>query len=50
LYVQYKSTKFLELPSFDKAVDEFFSKLETQKIDVQRKQQEDAVLKKIRQS
>ena len=36
LYKQYESGDYLEFPSFDTAVDTFFSKIESQNIDVKR--------------
>eukprot|EP00002_Diphylleia_rotans_P021148 TRINITY_DN4117_c0_g1_i6.p1 TRINITY_DN4117_c0_g1~~TRINITY_DN4117_c0_g1_i6.p1 ORF type:complete len:823 (+),score=195.64 TRINITY_DN4117_c0_g1_i6:75-2543(+) len=47
LFAQFESSRYIELPSFAKASDEFFSKLEAQKIEQQRKSQEDAVMKKL---
>uniref|UniRef100_A0AAY4BS93 Ribosome quality control complex subunit NEMF n=1 Tax=Denticeps clupeoides TaxID=299321 RepID=A0AAY4BS93_9TELE len=38
---------YVELESFDKAVDEFFSKMESQRIDVKALQQEKQALKKL---
>ena len=34
LYKQHEDQPFLELPGFNQAVDEFFSKLESQKLDL----------------
>jgi len=36
LYKQYEGGDYLEFPSFDTAVDTFFSKIESQNIDVKR--------------
>jgi len=47
LYHQFEESKNLHFPSFNKAVDEFYSKLETQKIAVQRSGQEASVMKKL---
>ncbi|XP_030069934.1 ribosome quality control complex subunit NEMF isoform X2 [Microcaecilia unicolor] len=47
LFAQHSSCPYLEFESFDKAVDEFFSKLEGQKIDLKALQQEKQALKKL---
>ncbi|KYQ88372.1 DUF814 family protein [Tieghemostelium lacteum] len=47
LYKQYQSRKVLEYESFDLAVDQFFSEIESQKIEQQRIVQEQNVLKKL---
>ncbi|ORX93174.1 DUF814-domain-containing protein [Basidiobolus meristosporus CBS 931.73] len=47
LFEQHSKTSHREFPSFDKAVDEFFSALESQKIDLKARQQEEAALKKL---
>uniref|UniRef100_A0A8C7YAI1 Ribosome quality control complex subunit NEMF n=1 Tax=Oryzias sinensis TaxID=183150 RepID=A0A8C7YAI1_9TELE len=47
LFVQHAKSPFLELDSFNKAVDEFFSKMEGQKIDMKALQQEKQALKKL---
>ncbi|XP_071795031.1 ribosome quality control complex subunit NEMF-like [Asterias amurensis] len=47
LYKQHETCPYLELESFNKAVDEFFSKLESQKADVKVLQQEKDALKKL---
>jgi len=47
LYHQNEKSPFLEFPSFNKAVDEFFSQLESQKIDVKALNQEKTALKKL---
>ncbi len=38
---------FLEFPTFDRAIDEFFSQLESQKLELKAMQQEKAALKKL---
>ncbi|XP_047133052.1 ribosome quality control complex subunit NEMF isoform X1 [Hydra vulgaris] len=47
LYHQHKSLPFIHFHSFNKCVDEFFSKLESQKIDLKALQQEKAALKRL---
>ncbi|CAI9730241.1 Hypothetical predicted protein [Octopus vulgaris] len=47
LFCQYEKRPYLEMDSFDKAVDEFFSKLETQKLDMKILQQEKIAVKKL---
>ena len=47
LYAQYNEQEYLEFACFDEAVDEFFAKIESQKIDVQRSTQENLVSKKL---
>ncbi|CAB4004618.1 nuclear export mediator factor NEMF isoform X1 [Paramuricea clavata] len=47
LFEQHKDCPYLEFDSFNKAVDEFFSKIESQKLDTKALQQEKAVLKKL---
>nr|XP_033807230.1 nuclear export mediator factor NEMF isoform X2 [Geotrypetes seraphini] len=47
LFAQHSNCPYLEFESFDKAVDEFFSKLEGQKIDLKALQQEKQALKKL---
>ncbi|KAM7376005.1 hypothetical protein PAMP_005758 [Pampus punctatissimus] len=47
LFAQHAKSPYLEFDSFDKAVDEFFSKLESQKIDMKALQQEKHALKKL---
>ncbi|KAF2073867.1 hypothetical protein CYY_004827 [Polysphondylium violaceum] len=47
LYKQYQAKKYLEYDSFDQAVDQFFSEIESQKLEQQRIAQEQAVLKKL---
>ncbi|KAK9767340.1 hypothetical protein K7432_002958 [Basidiobolus ranarum] len=47
LFEQHSTKSYREFSSFDKAVDEFFSALESQKIDLKARQQEEAALKKL---
>ncbi|ELU02895.1 hypothetical protein CAPTEDRAFT_151175 [Capitella teleta] len=47
LYKQHESCPHLEFESFSKAVDEFFSKIESQKLDMKTLQQEKSVLRKL---
>ncbi|XP_044520725.1 nuclear export mediator factor NEMF isoform X2 [Gracilinanus agilis] len=47
LFSQHSKCPYLEFESFDKAVDEFYSKLEGQKIDLKALQQEKQALKKL---
>ncbi|XP_046459806.1 nuclear export mediator factor NEMF-like isoform X2 [Daphnia pulex] len=47
LYKQHESHPFIELPSFNQAVDEFFSKMESQKLDLKVVQQERDAMKKL---
>ncbi|XP_070697951.1 ribosome quality control complex subunit NEMF [Pempheris klunzingeri] len=47
LFAQNAKSPYLEFDSFDKAVDEFFSKMESQKIDMKALQQEKQALKKL---
>ncbi|EGG13343.1 DUF814 family protein [Cavenderia fasciculata] len=47
LYKQYQDKKYLEYDSFDLAVDQFFSEIESQKVEQQRMSQEQTVLKKL---
>ncbi|CAF0941684.1 unnamed protein product [Adineta steineri] len=47
LFQQFQSKLYLELPTFDRAVDEFFSKLEAQRVDGQIVQKEKEALKKL---
>lgn len=47
LYNQYKNEPVKEFPSFLQAVDEFYSSLESQKIDLKAIQQEREVIKKL---
>ncbi|ESO87754.1 hypothetical protein LOTGIDRAFT_127397 [Lottia gigantea] len=46
-YRQNVNKETIEFPSFDKACDEFFSKIESQKIDMKALQQERTALKKL---
>ncbi|XP_029972447.1 ribosome quality control complex subunit NEMF [Salarias fasciatus] len=47
LFAQHAKSSYLEFDTFDKAVDEFFSKMESQKIDMKALQQEKQALKKL---
>ncbi|CAJ1073402.1 nuclear export mediator factor Nemf-like isoform X1 [Xyrichtys novacula] len=47
LFAQHSKSAYLEFETFDKAVDEFFSKMESQKIDMKALQQEKQALKKL---
>ncbi|KAM8736163.1 ribosome quality control complex subunit NEMF [Acanthopagrus schlegelii] len=47
LFAQHAKSPYLEFDSFDKAVDEFFSKMESQKIDMKALHQEKQALKKL---
>ncbi|XP_007565565.1 ribosome quality control complex subunit NEMF isoform X1 [Poecilia formosa] len=47
LFAQHTNSPHLEFETFDKAVDEFFSKMESQKIDMKALQQEKQALKKL---
>lgn len=47
LFAQHAKSPYLEFDTFDKAVDEFFSKTESQKIDVKALQKEKQALKKL---
>ncbi|TSW08327.1 Nuclear export mediator factor NEMF [Bagarius yarrelli] len=47
LFSQHSGSPYVEFESFDKAVDEFFSKMESQKIDMKALQQEKQALKKL---
>ncbi|XP_068573922.1 ribosome quality control complex subunit NEMF [Cebidichthys violaceus] len=47
LFVQHAKSPYLEFDTFDKAVDEFFSKMESQRIDMKALQQEKQALKKL---
>ncbi|KAL0093728.1 fibronectin-binding protein A N-terminus-domain-containing protein [Phycomyces blakesleeanus] len=47
LYKQHESKKFKEFPTFDGAVDEFFSAIEAQKLELKARSQEEAALKKL---
>eukprot|EP01134_Creolimax_fragrantissima_P004497 CFRG4497T1 len=47
LYAQHTTRPYVEYPTFNQAVDEFFSKKESQKLDQQAFQQERSVMKKL---
>ncbi|CEI96366.1 hypothetical protein RMCBS344292_10530 [Rhizopus microsporus] len=47
LYKQFTHRKFKEYPTFDMAVDEFFSSIEAQKLELKTRKQEEAALKKL---
>ncbi|XP_039993054.1 nuclear export mediator factor Nemf-like [Xiphias gladius] len=47
LFAQHAQSPYLEFDTFDKAVDEFFSKMESQKIDMKALHQEKQALKKL---
>ncbi|XP_028994369.1 ribosome quality control complex subunit NEMF-like [Betta splendens] len=47
LFAQHAKSPHLEFDTFDKAVDEFFSKMESQRIDMKALQQEKQALKKL---
>ncbi|CAM9584233.1 unnamed protein product [Lampetra planeri] len=47
LFAQHSRGPYLEMDSFDKAVDEYFSKMEGQKIDIKALHQEKQALKKL---
>ncbi|XP_034015884.1 nuclear export mediator factor NEMF-like [Thalassophryne amazonica] len=47
LFAQHAKSPYVEFDSFDKAVDEFFSKMESQKIDMKALQLEKQALKKL---
>uniref|UniRef100_UPI00398E5961 ribosome quality control complex subunit NEMF n=1 Tax=Pristiophorus japonicus TaxID=55135 RepID=UPI00398E5961 len=47
LFAQHENYSCIEFDSFDKAVDEFYSKLESQKIDIKALHQEKQALKKL---
>ncbi|KAI9260165.1 fibronectin-binding protein A N-terminus-domain-containing protein [Sporodiniella umbellata] len=47
LYKQFNKRKYKEFDTFDKAVDEFFSSIEAQKLELKTRRQEDAAMKKI---
>ncbi|KAL9557312.1 hypothetical protein MBANPS3_001466 [Mucor bainieri] len=47
LYKQFANRQFKEYPTFDKAVDEFFSAIESQKLELKSRRQEEAALKKL---
>ncbi|XP_031703122.1 ribosome quality control complex subunit NEMF [Anarrhichthys ocellatus] len=47
LFAQHAKSPYLEFDTFDKAVDEFYSKMESQRIDMKALQQEKQALKKL---
>lgn len=47
LYKQFANRKYKEFPTFDSAVDEFFSAIESQKLELKTRRQEEAALKKL---
>ncbi|KAG7511034.1 hypothetical protein JOB18_038635 [Solea senegalensis] len=47
LFTQHAKSPYLEFDTFDKAVDEFFSKMESQKIDMKALHQEKQAMKKL---
>ncbi|XP_029937910.1 ribosome quality control complex subunit NEMF [Myripristis murdjan] len=47
LFAQHVKSAYVEFDSFDKAVDEFYSKMESQRIDMKALQQEKQALKKL---
>lgn len=47
MYKQFANRQFKEYPTFDKAVDEFFSAIESQKLELKSRRQEEAALKKL---
>ncbi|XP_039525366.1 nuclear export mediator factor Nemf-like isoform X2 [Pimephales promelas] len=47
LFCQHAKSRYVEFESFNKAVDEFFSKMESQKLDMKALQQEKQALKKL---
>ncbi|KAK2150925.1 hypothetical protein LSH36_382g02027 [Paralvinella palmiformis] len=47
LFKQHENQSYVEVDSFDKAVDEFFSKIGSQKLDMKVLQQEKSALKKL---
>ncbi|KAI8338866.1 fibronectin-binding protein A N-terminus-domain-containing protein [Chlamydoabsidia padenii] len=47
LYHQHASKKFLEYPTFDGAVDQFYSAIEAQKLEMKARNQENAAIKKL---
>ncbi|KAJ8661496.1 hypothetical protein O0I10_002762 [Lichtheimia ornata] len=47
LFKQHESKKYNEFPKFDAAVDEFYSAIEAQKIELKAMQQEQAALRKL---
>lgn len=47
MYKQFSNRKFKEFSTFDQAVDEFFSSIEAQKLELKTRRQEEAALKKL---
>ncbi|KAI9333487.1 fibronectin-binding protein A N-terminus-domain-containing protein, partial [Pilaira anomala] len=47
LYKQFTNRQYKEFPTFDSAVDEFFSAIESQKLELKTRRQEEAALKKL---
>lgn len=47
MYNQFANSKHKEFPTFDSAVDEFFSAIESQKLELKTRRQEEAALKKL---
>lgn len=47
LYEQFATYKYIEFKTFDECVDEYFSKIESQKLELSKKLQEDSVLKRL---
>jgi hypothetical protein len=47
VYKQFEGRPRLEFPSFDEAVDIFFSKAQEQQVEVKKEQQEKTVIKKL---
>lgn len=47
LFCQHAKSRYVEFESFNKAVDEFFSKMESQKLDMKALQQEKHAMKKL---
>ncbi|KAL1257316.1 hypothetical protein QQF64_010560 [Cirrhinus molitorella] len=47
LFCQHEKSRYVEFETFNKAVDEFFSKMESQKLDMKALQQEKHALKKL---
>jgi predicted ribosome quality control (RQC) complex YloA/Tae2 family protein len=44
---QHKGLRFIEFPDFDAAVDEYYSKIEAQKVEAQRLEQEGSLVKRL---
>ncbi|KAI8983879.1 fibronectin-binding protein A N-terminus-domain-containing protein [Pilobolus umbonatus] len=47
LYKQFENRRYKEYDTFDKAVDEFFSSIEAQKLELKTRRQEESALKKL---